>query len=594
MGPKKDEKGQDKKKRSSAAAAASPDDDEQQEDTQEQPAKKVKGRSKKRSSSATGETPPPPALLRHQSTWTQSPNLVVMMLGGAAGPWYPRLVHGRLAQDQGCRKEHIQNCTHFRGGDEIHGTTGQKVKERPIASTFYAPFDLYERGKFDEILEGMVSSHAQNEDMAISEAMTSKMFEDAKTGVGLDLAAQILQQGRDHGIAGYNRWRHLCGLPKAASFQGLSDVVAPENIKKLQGIYKHVDDVDLFTGGLAEKPNCGALVGPTFGCLIGRQFHHLRRGDRYWYEDDIPPSSFTKEQLYELCKTSLGRVICDSSDKLQHVQPKVMLEADSFLNAPMACQGKHIKGVDLKKWKTASPNFIIPDKMLQESIERARRDITNMRDSEWNLWEARQPLPSPRLISTNMHNDVSAPHVRYTLMVMQWGQLIDHDIIFTPINKGYREQMNQVTGFVDASHTHGSDKCEQRQLRMLTDGKLRGTPNPLRGKLLLPTEQENHECQAPSGRCFIGGDTRASEQPGLTALHTLMMREHNCVAGELKRLNKHWSDEQLFQNARRIVTAINQHVTYNEWLPRVLGWNAVNLYGLNLLPEGHYEGYDAY
>ncbi|XP_050708218.1 peroxidase-like [Eriocheir sinensis] len=128
--------------------------------------------------------------------------------------------------------------------------------------------------------------------------------------------------------------------------------------------------------------NCGALVGPTFGCLIGRQFHHLRRGDRYWYEDDIPPSSFTKEQLYELCKTSLGRVICDSSDKLQHVQPKVMLEADSFLNAPMACQGKHIKGVDLKKWKTASPNFIIPDKMLQESIERARRDITNMRDSE--------------------------------------------------------------------------------------------------------------------------------------------------------------------------------------------------------------------
>ncbi|XP_063870979.1 peroxidase-like protein 3 [Scylla paramamosain] len=55
-----------------------------------------------------------------------------------------------------------------------------------------------------------------------------------------------------------------------------------------------VDDIDLFTGGLAEKPNRGALVGPTFGCLIGRQFHYLRRGDRYWYENDIPPSSFTK------------------------------------------------------------------------------------------------------------------------------------------------------------------------------------------------------------------------------------------------------------------------------------------------------------
>ena len=86
------------------------------------------------------------------------------------------------------------------------------------------------------------------------------------------------------------------------------------------------------------------------------------------------------------------------------------------------------------------------------------------------------------------------------------------------------------------------------------------------------------------------GDTRASEQPGLAALHTLMMWEHNRVAGELKRLNKHWSDEQLFQNARRIVSAINQHVTYNEWLPRVLGWNAINLYELNLLPEGYSEG----
>ena len=59
-------------------------------------------------------------------------------------------------------------------------------------------------------------------------------------------------------------------------------------------------------------------------------------------------------------------------------------------NAPMACQGKNVKGIDLKKWKTANPNFIIPDKMLQESIERAKRDIINTRDSEWNLWEARE------------------------------------------------------------------------------------------------------------------------------------------------------------------------------------------------------------
>ncbi|XP_066966367.1 uncharacterized protein [Macrobrachium rosenbergii] len=743
---------------------------------------------------------------------------------------------------------------------------GRKLDDRPITDTYYRPFDLYERGKFDQILEGLITAHAQNEDPAISDAMTNKMFEDSRTGVGLDLAAQIIQHGRDHGIAGYNKWRQFCGLPKATKFEDLDDVMSPENIKALKTVYKDVDDIDLFTGGLAEKPNRGALVGPTFGCLIGRQFHYLRRGDRYWYENDIPPSSFTKEQLYEIRKASLARIVCDNSDGIQYIQPKVMLEGDSFLNAKMACQGQNIKSINLQKWKTASPNFIIPDEMLQESIERAKRDIGTMRDSEWNLWESKsdrlprdlrlhemtsharpmthehmhalidrqdfdlsprvireaeellqdcftvgveawkymrshektifqrrlvadpkgpigsayafnkpkrqaieisnasfilqfasarfvnnffagqlkdiesgspnnvvdlmdvlpnidvsdimeipnvfecddqtlpcdhtsrfrtatgwcnnlnfpsygksfrantrllrpayedglskprttsvtgRPLPSPRLISTNIHNDVSAPHVRYTLMVMQWGQFIDHDIIFTPVNKGfedsildckscdspqtvhpecfpieiprndpffppvnissgqpfcipltrsmpgqltlgYREQMNQVTAFIDASHTYGSDKCEQRTLRLFKDGILKATPNPLRGKPLLPTEAENHECQAPSGRCFTGGDTRASEQPGLAALHTLLMREHNRVALLLKEMNNHWSDEQLFQNARRIVTAVNQHITYNEWLPRVLGWNAINLYELNLLPEGYYQGYDPY
>lgn len=86
------------------------------------------------------------------------------------------------------------------------------------------------------------------------------------------------------------------------------------------------------------------------------------------------------------------------------------------------------------------------------------------------------------------------------------------------------------------------------------------------------------------------GDTRASEQPALAAIHTLLMREHNRVVSELKKHNPHWTDEQLFQQGRRIVSALNQHITYNEWMPRVLGWNAINLYDLNLIPEGYYDG----
>ncbi|ROT73076.1 Peroxidasin-like protein [Penaeus vannamei] len=291
-------------------------------------------------------------------------NRIAAALGDLNAHWTDEQIFQEARRLVGAEIQHIA-YTEF-----LPSILGQsrKLNEKPITDTFYQPFDLYEQGKFDQILEGLITAHAQNEDTAISEAMTNKMFGDSRTGVGLDLAAQIIQHGRDHGVAGYNKWRHFCGLPKAA---------------------KEVDDIDLFTGGLAEKPNRGALVGPTFGCLIGRQFHYLRRGDRYWYENDIPPSGFSKEQLYELRKVTLARIVCDNSDGLEYAQPKVMLEADSFLNARMSCQGKNLKSVDLRKWKTASPNFIIPDQMLAESIERAKRDIGSMRDSEWNLWESR-------------------------------------------------------------------------------------------------------------------------------------------------------------------------------------------------------------
>ena len=80
-----------------------------------------------------------------------------------------------------------------------------------------------------------------------------------------------------------------------------------------------------------------------------------------------------------------------------------------------------------------------------------------------------------------------------------------------------------------------------------------------------------------------------NEQIGLTALHTMWMRYHNTVEAQLHRLNPHWSGEKLFQETRRIIGAVWQHIVYNEYLPLVLGTSGVQRFSLGLRHRGYYD-----
>ncbi|XP_018359795.1 PREDICTED: chorion peroxidase-like [Trachymyrmex cornetzi] len=75
-------------------------------------------------------------------------------------------------------------------------------------------------------------------------------------------------------------------------------------------------------------------------------------------------------------------------------------------------------------------------------------------------------------------------------------------------------------------------------------------------------------------------------------MHTLMAREHNRIAKALAVINPHWDDEILFQEARRIVIAEIQHITYNEFLPILLGKDVMEKFGLLLEKEKYWDGYD--
>ncbi|XP_053313239.1 myeloperoxidase-like [Spea bombifrons] len=222
---------------------------------------------------------------------------------------------------------------------------------------------------------------------------------------------------------------------------------------------------------------------------------------------------------------------------------------------------------------------------------------------------------------------------RRSLMFMQWGQWIDHDLDLAPETparssflKGIdcdvscarappcfplrippndprisnrsdciplfrsspacvkgspvREQMNVLTSYIDASQVYGSTNKVASELRnnsnqlglmavnnRFTDGGLAYLPFQSGGE-----EDFCRLTNKTSGLpCFFAGDTRVSEQPGLTAFHTIFVREHNRIARELRRLNPRWTGETLFQETRKIIGAVNQKINYKDWLPLLLG-----------------------
>ena len=84
----------------------------------------------------------------------------------------------------------------------------------------------------------------------------------------------------------------------------------------------------MWSGGVSEKPLPGSMLGPTFACIIATQFSLSKRGDRFWYELPNQPSSFTTEQLTEIRKSSLFRLICDNTNFIDSVQIYPMVLPD--------------------------------------------------------------------------------------------------------------------------------------------------------------------------------------------------------------------------------------------------------------------------
>lgn len=252
------------------------------------------------------------------------------------------------------------------------------------------------------------------------------------------------------------------------------------------------------------------------------------------------------------------------------------------------------------------------------------------------------PLPSPRKISNEIHISPGnkLKDSQTTVLVMAFGQFMSHDIASTPPTDAHhlsilkcckemymqsspfnscfpvslpnddtyfqdttcmsftrsapaicdnceicgREQINEMTSYVDASNVYGSAEDYGKTLKNNVHGMLMDTGVDF----LLPGHRKA-SCRLTGSTqyCFEAGDRRVNVVPNLSSLHTAFVRFHNILALSLLKYNPHWDNEKLFQEARRILIAVMQNIVYKEYLPVILG--PVIMYKYDLGVSGAYK-----
>jgi hypothetical protein len=107
----------------------------------------------------------------------------------------------------------------------------------------------------------------------------------------------------------------------------------------------------------------------------------------------------------------------------------------------------------------------------------------------------------------------------------------------------------------DGSQIYGSDKTTQAQVRAGEDGKLKIGPDGL-----IPVDPNSKKHPADEPGFWIG----------LAMMHTLFTLEHNAICDRLRTEYPGWSDDELFDRARLINTALLAKIHTIEWTPALL------------------------
>jgi len=142
--------------------------------------------------------------------------------------------------------------------------------------------------------------------------------------------------------------------------------------------------------------------------------------------------------------------------------------------------------------------------------------------------------------------------------------------------------LDKNTHFIDSSNVYGSDTEMANQLRLFSGGQL--LYNKIGNQDYCPQDpskisKKGNETQVTIA--FVAGDVNVNQNLGIALFQNLFLRFHNYIANKLQKDHPLWTDETVYQETRRIVAAVTQIITYDHFLPIILGENYINEYGLN-------------
>lgn len=168
------------------------------------------------------------------------------------------------------------------------GRNGNRLPTKPAHEMFFEPGAQFTSRGMEDFIRGAAGTLAQEVDEKVVDTLRNFLFENVEEEEGFDLVALNLQRSRDHNVARFNKLREVFLGSSARSF---ADITRNTRIqKKLRQAYGSVENVEAWTGLMAEDKNRGVGVGRTLEGMLKTEFGRLRDGDQFFYlrKNQIP------------------------------------------------------------------------------------------------------------------------------------------------------------------------------------------------------------------------------------------------------------------------------------------------------------------